>query len=116
MDNHGVAWRDTGTHFGVDTTVVSDFDFPRTRFAIFGGEIHPVVAASEKRAGRHLENIIAVPRDNASLHPVAITEFPTGWRWIHKVNTHFHALLRVVGFTHREVATRRALVVAHPSC
>jgi hypothetical protein len=92
MDNHSVALREAGAHFGVHTTVVSDLEFPQTRFAIFDDECHPVVAASEKRAGPHLENVIAVPGDNPCLHPVAIAEIPTGWCWIHKVNTHFHAL------------------------
>jgi hypothetical protein len=34
MNNHGVAWRDTGTHFGVDITIVSDFDFPQSSSAL----------------------------------------------------------------------------------
>src|SRR4030081_2715674 len=93
MDNPSVALREAGAHFGVHTTVVSDLEFPQTRFAIFDDECHPVVAASEKRAGPHLENVIAVPGDNPCLHPVAIAEIPTGGWWMHKVHWLFHVLL-----------------------
>jgi hypothetical protein len=61
MDDDSVTFREARAYFGLDSIVVSDFNFVQTRFAFFDSECHPLVAMSEECTGWYFENVITVP-------------------------------------------------------
>ena len=59
-----------------------------------GSKSHPVAAAAEERTGGNLQDIFAMPGDDASLDPVAVAERVLGRRdRLHELDADLHALL-----------------------
>jgi len=93
MNNNGIALHQTRAYFGDYAIVVGDLYFAQTRFPFLNCECHPIIAASEKSAGRHLENVVTMPDNNTCIYAVTVAQLPTGWRWVQKIHSHFYALL-----------------------